>query len=1447
MFMIPFGMLNSFAIDANSEKIAKDERKKTFADPTISVITSSTISCNNDVSLSVELLSGSNPTDRINFYFDSNLTQQIIDVSVGEVSYSITNSGSVYFLNISNLNITQTYYAARVNELGQLQTAVGDAPFIEVSPKNVYKNTIQPILQGCGSVNLSSAIQIDQALVNTSDIIRFYDSNSNQLTSSVVNQSGVYKVSILSNGCLTESNVTVTINEAANLNVSNPQILLSKGQTTVINANSSNGATITYYDILNNRIQGSTVGPFNTAGNYIIRVDAQKGGCTTSEFVYITVDDDSVCKIITNRVYANKATKFALGIVSNLNLAADSNPNTYATMSLPIGLLGLIQNYVDLEFAQPIPKGKAITIKLGNEYGGLDLLSGGTLTTLIKNNNGNIRTSGTPQSINANLLGLLNGINEYEVSFVPNPANASNEVYGVRILMTSALSVAQNLKVFDAYYYSDTPKTTCDNDVIDVLSGTKGYGVNVLNNTVGVDNPRNFYDNNDATYSRMYVGVGVLAESYLTPIYSSYSYKDDIIEMIIKKPNDVLDLTLLGALTYRKFDGNVAVSELNSVDTNFLSLTLLSGSTDKYVLRMKDDNTSGPWDRFELRLGAVANVLNFIDIYSIKRVPSVSFEGIPEQVNYTFCVGQQLSIEPKDCTTYVWYSHPTDTNSVLSETNIYTIPNNVSGNQTVYVQAIRNGCEVLDRLAINYTVGSALTAQNIATTSGFNPPSDCAGNVTLTATVTPPNPNTTLTNVYYQWYKLVGNTHVLVPGENSNTLSLTDLEAGAYTYYVGVGSDEFCLTPQADRKRINFIVPRLNRADDFSTSSIVNECNTLAVTITANTSLTNVQYKWYFDEEGINEITNATIGGVTYQIIGNKLLVSGLQSTQTNISYYATLSSDQTCLNTKDLQRVDVIYNPSVALDVLVAGDQFFCKTQNTTLADIRLNYTDVNWYSTPQGGTALPLTTVLVDNTTYYAIRTTQESCDDITRLAVKVLLDDIPAPIVPTNQTFCSTENATILSLNVANYDIIWKDALGNVLPDTQILQNGGQYYAYAKVGQNCESLTGTMVTVTITTPTVSSVSDTLVVCDNTLNLSYLIAYNNADWYYDVAKLNVIPANAVLQPGATYYSTLVDNLTCLTVNYAITIQAVPSVFTLVNTTPVNDYCLNQQYTFTATPGYNSYNWYVSDATIISGGTLTDSSITVIWNSEGQQTISVEVDNLNCLQTNKAEIKSYVIKCSYLTDPDLSIEIVADKTQPYYLDEVTFNVNIHNLTDHNFKNVVIQVPLNSGFEFKNISVTDGSFERDEWIIPEIKANETHMCIVKAKVLEFGSYEHRVEILSSLPKDINASNNVASVVLNPITNECLVAYNEISPNQDGINDYFEISCIQNYPQTKLEIYNRYGSLVYKNNNYDNTFNGYANVSGTFGGKELPSGTYFYTLQFSDGVTAKKSGWLYIMR
>ncbi len=93
-----------------------------------------------------------------------------------------------------------------------------------------------------------------------------------------------------------------------------------------------------------------------------------------------------------------------------------------------------------------------------------------------------------------------------------------------------------------------------------------------------------------------------------------------------------------------------------------------------------------------------------------------------------------------------------------------------------------------------------------------------------------------------------------------------------------------------------------------------------------------------------------------------------------------------------------------------------------------------------------------------------------------------------------------------------------------------------------------------------------------------------------------------------------------------------------------------------------------------------------------------------------------------------------------------------------------------------------------------------------------------------------------------IQGECLEARKVISPNGDGKNDEFIISCVEGL-NSNLKIFNRWGQMVYEVDNYDNSW------SGTdFDGDLLPESGYFWVLEYEEsGQTQQLKGAFTLLR
>jgi gliding motility-associated-like protein len=126
------------------------------------------------------------------------------------------------------------------------------------------------------------------------------------------------------------------------------------------------------------------------------------------------------------------------------------------------------------------------------------------------------------------------------------------------------------------------------------------------------------------------------------------------------------------------------------------------------------------------------------------------------------------------------------------------------------------------------------------------------------------------------------------------------------------------------------------------------------------------------------------------------------------------------------------------------AASQVFCKTDNSTIANLVASGGTIVWYDAPSGGEVYGTTEVLVNGITYYADDISGDNCST-SRLAVTITIyGDFPTN-VDVSVGKCAIDNPTVGSLSATGENIEWYDAQtgGNLLPLSTLLVNGRTYW--------------------------------------------------------------------------------------------------------------------------------------------------------------------------------------------------------------------------------------------------------------------------------------------------------------------------------------------------------------------------------------------------------------------
>jgi len=86
----------------------------------------------------------------------------------------------------------------------------------------------------------------------------------------------------------------------------------------------------------------------------------------------------------------------------------------------------------------------------------------------------------------------------------------------------------------------------------------------------------------------------------------------------------------------------------------------------------------------------------------------------------------------------------------------------------------------------------------------------------------------------------------------------------------------------------------------------------------------------------------------------------------------------------------------------------------------------------------------------------------------------------------------------------------------------------------------------------------------------------------------------------------------------------------------------------------------------------------------------------------------------------------------------------------------------------------------------------------------------------------------------------VVIPNTFTPNGDGINDTWDIGKINDYPNCVVQVFSRYGQMVFQSTGYGIPWDG------TCKGSRLPEGTYYYIINLNADVPLL-SGYVAIIR
>ncbi|MFC2176431.1 gliding motility-associated C-terminal domain-containing protein, partial [Bacteroidota bacterium] len=234
---------------------------------------------------------------------------------------------------------------------------------------------------------------------------------------------------------------------------------------------------------------------------------------------------------------------------------------------------------------------------------------------------------------------------------------------------------------------------------------------------------------------------------------------------------------------------------------------------------------------------------------------------------------------------------------------------------------------------------------------------------------------------------------------------------------------------------------------------------------------------------------------------------------------------------------------------------------------------------------------------------------------------------------------------------------------------------------------------------------------------------------------------------------------------------------------------CANLPVTYTTEDNGSIYKFVVDGNGVITDST--DNSITVVWSNNGSSHVNGSIE---IFETVENQING---GCTSLP--------------------TTIPVTIYSLPTAAFSIGQLDTLLPGGiFVHDVLEVTNNSLNSEAWSWDFGDGTTSTDQEPYHSYYEVGAYNVRLAAIDSLE-----CTDTTSVTVNVV--EGLIIPSVFTPNNDGWNDAFDIRT-SGIEEFNLQIYNRWGNLVYENKSPLISWDGTTNA-----GVQVPEGTYYYLI------------------
>lgn len=646
--------------------------------------------------------------------------------------------------------------------------------------------------------------------------------------------------------------------------------------------------------------------------------------------------------------------------------------------------------------------------------------------------------------------------------------------------------------------------------------------------------------------------------------------------------------------------------------------------------------------------------------------------------------------------------------------------------------------------------------------------------------------------------------------ENGNYV-ISNLNAGTYSDFNFIINN--CTT--TSNISINLTDPIVNPPTSGGNQTFCEASPIQTLTANATTSDGTI-IVWYDAEVDGNIVTNPTL-----QTIGS-------------VTYYAEAQNETSNCISLTRTAVTLTINPAPAAPT---GEttQTICSplTVVFTLNFLVVNGNNLQWYADAAGTIPLTSDTPLVNNTTYYVTQTV-DGCESNEHLAVLVFLNQFITPTFNFESELTICENDTVPVL-----ELISNNGIQGIWTPTSIDNTQDGMYTFFPNDECANSLTLNVTVTPTATPTFDFANE-IAICTN-------------------SEIPVLPTTDNNGIEGVWNPSIIDNVDGNTYTFTPNDGQCAAIFIL--TVTVNPF---------PSPVFNFGN----TITICSGDDVPvlpevdNNGITGFWNPD---VIDNTTGNTYTFTVNNSECSSNFTLVVIVNQP-----IIPTFSLPESFCFNSESFSLPTISDNGIEGVWNPSEINTTQEINYVfspnstfcadEITTSFIIIDEFLISFVEKCENNEFSIEAIVDEnivgtnYVWTNENNQIIGSNSPSLNVTQYIRSTPETetfPLNFSITVTNSDgctssqslsietifcgiqkgISPNGDDLNDFFDLTLLD---VDKLSIFNRYGRKVYALNNYTNQWYGQ-----TDDGKELPSATYYYMIEFKNGES--KTGWIYIMR